>query len=313
MKLLDKIINQPAVTTVNVDFLDTYLQTLPKSKANTLRPLLEVEKTKLAHISMVVPANTVALTLAAIATAPGVNFIMNQQNRNSPAPETKMQALRALICLFEDAPPKASTVVEYVTPLLSDTYPCLSKQFVQRHVTPNADQARAIATQRFAQTQTLVSSFLTPICAHYLNDEIRALNTGGFFSALTKYFKAQSKNYLLTNTLATDVVIRSKLKVQKWQCTQDRKFEAYPCTEYIYYCTASYPTLKNTQKMVADHYVRIGEVVSGDHIINGYSALGIDQLTEHAVSADKLLELTADPDDEDFGVRIYIKKSLIVG
>lgn len=318
MSLLAKISNNHAVQNVDISYLksvanDDYYS----KKKKLLNQKINESEGQIKDILVVVPANTNLATLSALPTTAGVNFLMRVGGGNPPAPASKVQKFMAVIALFEMVQPKATTVITYDAPKADATYPHLSERFCWKHVAKSTEVAQQRATQRYnADNGVVVSSFVLPTDASTFNDEIRDLNTAGFFKAINTWLSKTKKERTLANSQITDIVIRSKTVLGKWQCTQATNFVPFLSPDYLYYCVADYPNSKNHQKSIADHYVRTSELYSGDSLIAGYQEFDIEDTKQYAIMStkqwEKLLEAMSVPNTPADGVRIYMKKGLIV-
>ncbi|WP_248744884.1 hypothetical protein [Pseudomonas sp. MWU12-2037] len=318
MTLLNKISNNLVAQRVDITYLKSVAKDDYYSKKQKLlnQKIIEAEG-QIKDILVVIPPHTNITTLGALPTTAGVNFLMHVGVGTPPAPASKVQKLMAVIVLFEVIQPQAATVISFEAPKADATYPYLSERFSQRHVAKTTEVAQQRATQRYnADNTVVVSSFLLPTDARTFNDEVRDLNTAGFFKALNKWLAKTRKERTLANALITDIVIRSKTQMGKWQCTQATQFVPFSAPDYVYYCVADYPNSKGYQKSIADHYVRRAELLSGDNLIAGYTEFDIEESKQYSfLSAkqwEKLLEAMTVGNAPLDGVRIYINKGLIV-
>ncbi|GGC16444.1 hypothetical protein [Pseudoduganella buxea] len=235
----------------------------------------------------------------------------------TPAELSKIQKMMAVVILFEVVPPQAATVLNFNAAVADATYPYMSERFARKHVAKTAETARQRATERFNVDQAIiVSTFMLPANARAFNTEVKDLHAAGFFKVLNKWLIATRKQRTLTNSLITDLVIRSRNPVSKLNCTQANDFVAQAFVDYLYYCVADYPNAKAYQKSIVDHYVRSAELYAGDNLIGGYREFDIDNAREHSSFTGPQWNVLQDAmtvaGTPLNGVRVYIRQGLIV-
>jgi len=319
MPLLEQLSNRPTKQTVDVAFLKTQAKDHYYSKKQKmLHQKVSEAESQIKDIEIVIPPNTNLANLAALDGAAGVNFLRRVHTGGSHAAEaSKKQKMMAVVTLFEVVPSHAATVLSFDAPKADATYPYMSERFALKHVAKNAEMAQQRATQRWrGDPGVIVSTFLLPSEAKAFNTEVKDLHTAGFFKVLNKWLAATRKERILTNSLITDVVIRSKTTIQKLNCTQAGGFIAGAFVDYMYYCVADFPSAKSYQKSIVDHYVRKAELFAGDTLIGGYQEFDIDDAKTSASVTDKawaVMQSAMNVADTPLGgVRIYIRQGLIV-
>jgi hypothetical protein len=280
MKLLDKLVRQPAAVTLAYKDLEAHLLLLSKKKRDSIQGQVRKAKVPLQMVAMTVPSNTVAASLTALATAPGVNITLQGFGA---APPNKRQLFIATLALFDEVPPTVSTAPPvYDRNTASYKYPNLSVSYLNKHFAQSSRVAGDMAQMRYQASNAIaVSTFVVENDTHYLDGELALLNKIGLFKMLASWvFKGEAERRR-TNTRVQEIVLRSKRQVRKWQCTQNNNFVPFATVDYMYYGISD-----SGGKTLLDHYVAAAQVT-------GFTELPLETLMETATQRDKSVDMEA--------------------